>query len=193
MGPVGPLDLLLEVASILDDLAIPYVLGGSLASSALGEPRSTVDIDVAVVLPPGQVDALLERVGDRFYVPVEAARAAASSAGSFNLLDLDSTLKVDLFVLGDGVLDRRQIDRRVSVEVPGLPRPIWVTAPEDQVLRKLDWFRRGGGSSDRQWRDVVGILRVGGDRLDRGDLAQAADELQLRDLLDRAWDDAEGR
>lgn len=191
MAPRGPLDLVLEVAGVLDALEIPYALGGSLASSLLGEPRSTTDIDVAVVLRSTQLDGLLAAVDARYYVPLEAAREAARSSGSFNLLDLDSTLKVDLFVLGDGLLDRRQIDRRIAVEIPGLPRPIWVTSAEDQVLRKLDWFRAGEGSSDRQWRDVLGILRVHGDRLDLADLRRAAGEVQLLELLERALGDAE--
>jgi len=79
-----------------------------------------------------------------------------------------------------------QIERRMSVSIPGLPDPIWVTSPQDQVLRKLDWFRHGGRESERQWRDVVTILRVRGDAIDRDYLEDVARQVELRALLDEA-------
>lgn len=156
----GPLSLVVRMAQLLDELRIPYALGGSMASSLVGEPRSTVDVDMAVRLDATAGEALLERVGGQFYVLVAAAREAIRTHSSFNLLDTENALKVDLFVVGDGLLDRMQIERRVLMSLPGADAGIWVTSPEDQVLRRLDWFRGGAGASDHQWRDVVGILRV---------------------------------
>ena len=72
----GPLQLVSQVAGILDDLDIPYALGGSLASSLIGEPRSTVDVDIAIRINEGTEAALLERVDAEFYVPMDSARAA---------------------------------------------------------------------------------------------------------------------
>ena len=182
----GPLGLLERVAAILDDLGIPYALGGSLASSFIGEPRSTVDIDVAIDVSPAVVDGLLDRVSAEFYVPRAAAASAVAARSSFNLVDTVHGLKADLFVLGDGLLDRRQIERRVFVTVPGIDRAIAVTSAEDQVLRKLDWYRKGDGVSERQWRDVLGILRVHGDAMDLEDLQAAAESLGLGALLAEA-------
>ena len=182
----GPLDLVERVAALLDDLGIPYALGGSLASSFIGEPRSTVDVDIAIDLDPATANRLLDRVATDFYVPLSAARAAISAHSSFNAVDVEHGLKVDLFVLGEGTLDRRQVERRVFVTVPGVERAIAVTSPEDQVLRKLDWYRLGGGVSDRQWRDVLGILRVCRDVLDFTDLTAAAESLGLGALLAEA-------
>ena len=102
-------------------------------------------------------------------------------------MDTSQPLKVDVFVLGGGLLDRRQIDRRVRVAVPGSTDGIWVTSPEDQVLRKLDWYRKGGEVSDRQWRDVLGILSTVGHGFDREDLTETATHVGLADLLDAAW------
>jgi hypothetical protein len=186
MSTKGPFELVLEMAAIFDELAVPYALGGSMASSLLGEPRSTVDIDLAVRLDVASGEALLSRVGAAFYVPVESARDAIRAKSSFKLVDAGNALKVDLFVVGDGLLDRMQIERRIRVEVPGAPAGIWVTSPEDQVLRKLDWFRQSGSVSDRQWRDVVGILRVHGVTLDRSYLSESAAALHLSSEFDEA-------
>lgn len=182
----GPLELVGQVAAILDELGVPYALGGSMASSLIGEPRSTVDVDIAIKLDVEAGDVLLGRASADFYVPTDAAREAIRAHSSFNLIDTAHGLKVDLFVLGEGLLDRMQIERRVSVALPGLAGQIWVTSPEDQVLRKLDWYRTTGYASERQWRDVVGILRVHGDAIDRGYLDETARHLDLGALLDDA-------
>lgn len=187
---IGPLDLLEKIAAMLDELSIPYALGGSFAASFFGEPRATADIDVAIVADVVAGELLLDRAGAEFYVPVAAAREAIRSGGSFNMIPNDSAMKVDLFPLGAGRLDRRQIERRVQRALPS-GASVWVTAPEDIVLRKLDWFREGGESSERQWGDIVAILSVTGERLDRADMVQAAVQLGLIDLLRRAAGDAD--
>jgi hypothetical protein len=183
---VGPLDIVSRVIAILDDLNIPYALGGSLASSLVGEPRATADADVAVRLGTEHVVEFLERASERFYVPIESAHTAIREHTSFNLVDEEHALKVDVFVLGDGVLDSMQIERRIRVAVPGFEREIWVTSPEDQVLRKLQWYQDGGSLSDRQWRDVVAILQVRHGVLDTDYLHVTARAVGLEGLLAQA-------
>jgi hypothetical protein len=182
----GPLELVGQVAAMLDELGISYALGGSMASSLVGEPRSTVDVDIAIKLENDAGAALLERATAEFYVPIDAARAAIDAHSSFKVVDTAHGLKVDLFVLGEGLLDRMQIERRMNLTITGLAGRIWVTSPEDQVLRKLDWYRSTGNESERQWRDVVGILRIHGEAMDRVYLDETARELKLGELLDDA-------
>lgn len=187
----SPLTLALEMAGNLNHLGIPYVLGGSLASSLIGEPRATLDIDIAVEMQISHVDGLLDLLGDDFYASQEAAADAVRRASSFNVIHLDTVQKVDLFVLGDGLLDRRQLRNRQKIVVSDdPPAELWVGAAADQVLRKLDWYRIGGEPSDRQWRDVVAILRSQADHIDRVDLVTTAAAVELDRLLSRAARDA---
>ena len=155
-----------------------------MASSFFGEPRATMDVDIAVRVDPNLVETLVEQAEPAFNVPREAARRAFEEHDSFNLIAHDMNMKVDIFVLGDGLLDRRQIERRRRVSLSELGAELWVTSPEDQVLRKLTWYL--SGDSDRQWRDVIGIIRVSADQLDLEDLRAAAAELDLSSLLDEA-------
>jgi hypothetical protein len=108
----APLTLVLRVAEILDSLGVPYALGGSLASSLFGEPRATADVDVAILVEPAVTDDLLDAMTAEFYVPIDAARAALGANGSFNVIAVEQGVKVDLFVLGETPLDRRQIEPR---------------------------------------------------------------------------------
>ncbi len=156
----------------------------------MGEPRSTLDIDIAVRVDAAQVEALIATADPEFYIPAAAARRAVEVSDSLNLIHNEAAYKVDLFVLGDSILDRRQIQRRLRVAVPtDPPAELWITAPEDQVLRKLEWYRAAGRTSDRQWRDVLGILRLCPE-LDLVDLEEAAAALGLSDLLHRALADS---
>ncbi len=184
-----PLEHVVAIGRILDELGIAWVLGGSLASSIVGEPRSTMDIDVAVQLEVGRVHDLVAAVCDDYYVSEDMVRDALTNASSFNLIHFGSGMKIDLFSLSDDPLDVRQLARRQLVEIePGTS--IWVGAADDQVLRKLRWYRLGGEVSDRQWRDVVAILQVQGRRIDHQQLLIDAGSLGLADLVAAALSDA---
>lgn len=183
-----PLDHVVAIGLVLDSLDVPWVLGGSMASSMVGEPRSTMDIDVAVALGLGNLDRLVAAVKDEYYVSAEMARDAVLRHSSFNLIHLATGMKVDLFPLSNDPLDVRQLAGRQQVDVaPGVS--VWVGAPADQVLRKLRWYRLGGDVSERQWRDVLSILRVQGSRIDREQLLIDAGPLDLADLVARAIDE----
>jgi hypothetical protein len=186
MTDTGPLAEVQRIRAMLDGLEIPYVIGGSVASSMFGEPRSTLDIDVALDVAAGQREALLEALTIAFYVPIQAARRALDMHESFNVLDETTGFKIDLFILGDGLLDRLQIERRVAVALPGSEEPVWVTSPADQILRKITWWRDGGRASDRQWRDICGLLSVSHREVDFDGLRAIATDLGIIDDLERA-------
>lgn len=85
----GPIDVLLRVVDILEELEIPYVLGGSLASSLAGEPRATADVDLAIRIGSEQLDPLVRALEPDFYVSEEAAAAALRDHASFNVVHLE--------------------------------------------------------------------------------------------------------
>ncbi len=180
-----PLDLVVQIGAILDDVGLDWVLGGSLASSLVGEPRATLDIDVAVVLERRNVEALVAAVRADYYVSEPMVLEAVEHGSSFNLLHFGTGFKIDVFVLTDDALDRRQLAGRQTVTLDD-GTTIWVGSPIDQVLRKLRWFQSGGEVSDRQWRDVMAILTVQAQRIDHAELLAAADQLGLGPLASRA-------
>jgi len=192
--PVDPIETALLVSRCLDALGIPHTVGGSIASSFAGEPRSTVDIDMVAAVEERHVDALASALSAEFYVDADALRRAVRTRSSTNLIHQATQLKVDLFVAGGTPLDDRQLRRRLAVDL-GEGRRLYVHPPEDILLQKLRWFRLGGGVSDRQWRDITAIIRVQRDRLDRDYLVEGARILGVSDLLDRALAEAlpEGR
>ena len=194
MAPEGvpdPLRVALLIARILERLGIPYVTAGSLASSLHGVPRSTDDIDIVADLRPAHVAQLIAVLGAEWYVSEEAARAAIERGTSFNAIHLATGVKVDVFVVGSDAFDARRVATASTVRIGAEPgAELRVDTAEHTVLRKLEWFRRGGESSERQWRDVVGILRVQGDRSDRGELSHWAGQLGVTDLLTRALAEA---
>ena len=183
----NPLEIALLVARAFEDCGVRYVVGGSIASSIRGEPRSTLDVDMVVDLKETQIEPLLRALGDVFYADEESIRRAVRAKSSANIIHLDSSIKVDLFVMGGSPVDGEQMERRERVEFGGGPaRNLYVYTPEDILLQKLRWYRMGSESSDRQWRDLLGIVLVQADRLDDDYLRRSAEVLEVQDLLRRA-------
>jgi hypothetical protein len=179
------------VAEALDRLGVPYYVGGSVASSAHGIARASLDADVVAALAPEHIDRLIDRLAPRYYIRVDRLRAAAATRASCNLIHLEAMVKIDLFVSKDRPFDREAAARarpQAIDDAPGSPRFL-IASAEDTVLAKLEWFRQGGETSERQWWDVVGVLRVTA-TADQAYLRRWAAALGVSDLLERALADA---
>ena len=183
--------VLLQLIQVLDDLKIPYAIGGSLASSVHGAVRFTQDADLTVGPFTDRVDAFIRRLETAFYVSREAVQCAIKDRSSFNLIHLETAFKIDLFVQGDTAFGKEVINRRMHLAIEGSTgrSPAFVT-PEDIVLLKLQWYRQGGEASERQWRDVEAVLTVQRGRLDCDYLKSWAQSLGIADLLEKAMGEA---
>ena len=190
----APLTVVLGVIDILEDLGMRYHLGGSFASAVHGVPRQTMDADIVVDLDADRVARLVDRLKNDFYVDPEVAADAVSRRGSFNAIHLESGFKVDFFVKGDSDFDESEFERSELQQITDVPpRSVYVKTAEDTVLRKLQWYTAGGGVSDRQWRDVLGVIMTGGEDIDRKYLREWAVRLGLSEALNRALNKAEAR
>jgi len=181
LDPIGALAPVLEA---LRGLGVRHYVAGSLASSVHGVPRSSLDADVVAELLPHHAAPLVAALRGAFYVPEGHVASAIAERSSFNVIHLPTMLKVDIFVARDTPFDRRALDRARDVAV-GTGGTMRVCSPEDTLLAKLEWYRRGGQTSERQWTDVIGLLRIGRD-LDFGYLREGATELGVSDLLELA-------
>jgi len=174
-----------RVAEAIESVGGRYFVGGSLASSVDGEPRATNDVDFVVDLPLGRIDAFANALGADFEVDQGMLREALLRGSCANAFYLPMVLKIDFFGHAHGAYDEVEFNRRRVVEVrPGTS--LYVKSPEDSILRKLLWFRAGGEVSDRQWRDVLGILASQRGHLDEAYLDIWANQLGTANLLARA-------
>ncbi len=179
----GAAATLAHVLGALDAAGAQHMIVGSFASTLHGEPRTTQDIDIVVRLDAEQLERFLAAFAEtEWYVDHETARNALARHSMFNLVDFATGWKVDVIAEKPDTYSRAAFDRRIETEFLGTPA--CVATAEDTILSKLLWARLG--SSDRQIRDVVGVLAVAGDALDRDYLDRWATQLALGDLLERA-------
>jgi hypothetical protein len=179
---VDPLEVAWTVSQALDSIGAVHTIGGSLAASFAGEPRATIDIDVVASLDEFHADQLVAALSGAFYIDATSLKRAIRERSSTNLIHDATQIKVDLFVAGGTPLDAQQLARRRPVDV-GHGRILPVHPPEDILLQKLRWYAMGGRTSDRQWRDIQGIIRVQGSRLDIEYLREHAPAFGVESLL----------
>jgi hypothetical protein len=179
------------IAEAFEAFGVPYYLGGWVASSAHGIARASLDADVIAALEPRHVDPLATRLAEGYYIPVDRLRDAVAARSSCNFIHLATMFKIDVFVPKGRPFDREAAARVQELaldETPDAAR-FPIASAEDTVLAKLEWFRLGGEASERQWWDVIGVLRVNPD-VDRGYLDRWAPSLGVADLLERVLADA---
>jgi hypothetical protein len=182
----NPIDIALKVASALTLAGAEYFIGGSLASSLQGEPRASNDIDFVIALPSVRVDALRDALGSDFEIDTHMLRDALLHARCANAFYLPAVTKIDFFGRGYEPFDESEFSRRRPVVVRTSGESLVVKSAEDTVLRKLLWFREGGEVSEKQWRDIVSVLRISGQGMDDAYLGTWASRLGLDLLLERA-------
>lgn len=176
------------IVPVFDSLGIRYVVGGSFASSIHGIPRATQDVDLVADVRLAHADAIARALTDEFYVDADMIREAVRHRSSFNVIHLATSFKADVFILkGDAwSLEEMSRARVEQLEIPGGTASIRFASPEDTLLHKLVWYEMGNRISERQWNDVLGMLKIQGDALDHEYLDRWAPVLGVVELLARA-------
>jgi hypothetical protein len=173
-------DLLKLAIENLRRLNISYAIVGSFASSIWGESRLTQDIDIVVDLRSQQVASLCNAFpGPEFYVSEAAAHEAVAGSGQFNVIHPSSGNKIDFMVAGRTDWAVALLQRRVQLTL--FPDQVaHVAAPEDVIIGKLVYYRAGG--SEKHLRDIAGMLKFGGDLIDRAYVERFAKQLGVVDM-----------
>lgn len=177
---------------VLDKLSISYYIGGSLASSIYGLPRSTMDIDIVADIQSFQISHLKQNLESEFYIDEDMIKEAIDRFSSFNLIHLETAMKIDVFIqkqgsYEDSALNRKQKDTLVENDKSS---EFYFSSPEDIILNKLKWYENGNRVSERQWLDVLGVIKVQGNSLDKDYLINWAQELDIYSLLVDAFTEA---
>ena len=149
------------VVEAFDKLGIPYYIGGSVASSTYGLARSTLDIDMVSDLKSENVHKLVKILEASYYIDEDRILDAIQRRSSFNLIHLETMFKVDVFVAKEGSYHKETFVRRRkdTLDEDDPTVEFYLASPEDIILNKLDWYRLGGGVSERQWNDILGVLK----------------------------------
>lgn len=180
------------VVNAFKKIGVSYYLGGSVASSAYGIARATLDVDLVADLSVQHVNSLTEMLKSDYYIDKEMILDAIKRHSSFNLIHLETMLKVDIFIIKDrpydGVAFQRK--RKDTLDEEQGADEFYFASPEDIILNKLEWFQMGGKVSERQWHDVLGIMKVQRELMDKEYLRRWATELGISDLLEQAFLDA---
>jgi hypothetical protein len=176
-------DLLCHVCKILEGLELPYLVTGSQATIAFGEPRFTNDIDVVVALTPERLDSFIKCFpDDEFYLSRAAASDAIARRSMFNIIHPSSGLKIDVIIPGTTAYEQSRFDRSRKVQIAPDFAAIFAS-PEDVIIKKLQFYKIG--NSDRHLRDIAGVLKVSGDVIDRDYVSTYAAQFGVSDIWQR--------
>ena len=180
------------VVKPFEKIGVSYYLGGSVASSAYGIARATLDVDLVADLSAQHVNSLTEMLKSDYYIDKEMILDAIKRRSAFNLIHLETMLKVDIFIIKDRPYDgiAFQRKRKDTLDEEQGAAEFYLASPEDIILNKLEWFQMGGKVSERQWHDVLGIMKVQRELMDKEYLRRWATELGISDLLEQAFRDA---
>jgi len=183
------IDIAVELfVKTLESLNVSYYIGGSIASSAYGIARATMDVDLVSELKQEHVKHLVQNLKKDYFIDEEMIIDAIKNNSSFNIIHLGTMLKIDVFIPKAGSFNKKVFERKRKENISQEPDSIQVflCSAEDTILSKLEWYKSGGSASERQWKDILGIIKVQGELLDKEYLIKWAEELGVKDLLEKA-------
>jgi hypothetical protein len=179
-------EFVIQVLETLEKAGIPFMVTGSHGSSLHGQPRATQDLDVVIDPTAEQLEQLLTKLRDRYYVSSDAARDAFRRRSLFNLIDFEEGWKADLIIRKDRPFSIEEFQRRQVQLLHGRPMPL--ASPEDVILSKLEWNKMT--PSERQVTDALNIVLVQGAKLDRAYMRRWATQLGVTEKLEEVLREA---
>jgi len=186
-----PIEVTLKVTDVFEQLGVAYVIGGSLASTLYGMVRTTQDSDIVAEMRREHLQPFVAALQAEFYVDEEMIADAIQHNSSFNIIHRETMFKVDVFIPCPRPFLQSQLaraQRQTFTFEANISAKF--ASPEDTILSKLEWYHLGNEVSERQWRDILGVLKTRAGELDLGYLRQWANELKVNDLLERALKEA---
>jgi hypothetical protein len=181
----------LLVTKVLEDLDIPYLIGGSLASTAYGMIRTTQDVDIIADIKFSHVQDFFNSLKSVFFLDDQMIVDAIETHSTINIIHRELMFKVDVFVIQDTPFENSELSRAKQLTITTEPeRTAFFAIPEDTILSKLRWYRIGGELSEHQWRDVIGILKIRKGNLDIDYLRKWSAQLKVLDLFEKVLQDA---
>jgi hypothetical protein len=185
-----PVQITQRLVREFEDLKIQYYVGGSLASSLHGIPRATQDVDIIADIALQHIPKLVNALEAEFYIDGDMIREAIQRRKSFNLIHYETMFKVDIFIPKLDTASQEEMERRQQYQVSDSPRNLlYLASAEDIILNKLQWFQMGGGVSERQWNDVLGVIQVQHQKLDHSYLERAAQQRGVVELLKKIFNE----
>jgi hypothetical protein len=175
-------ELLQKIVEVFEHLHIPYLVTGSVAAMAYGEPRLTNDIDIVAAIEERNIADLLKAFpSDEFYFNEEMVREAILHHGQFNIIHPSSGLKVDIIIKQDTPFDSSRFSRVHRIYLAESYQANFA-APEDVIIKKMEYYKEGG--SEKHLRDITGILKISGQMVDGEYIAEWARHLGLTEIWD---------
>ncbi len=181
------------VVEALEKLSITYHIGGSIASSLYGIARATIDADIAADIKKEHILPLKSFLDTQYYFDEEMIGDAIQRKSSFNLIHLNTMIKIDIFIHKNEPYHYEALKRRRKDTIIAEGKTsdeYYFSSPEDVILNKLQWYEMGERVSERQWLDVLGIIKVQGSSLDKEYLIHWADKLDLIEILKKAYENS---
>jgi hypothetical protein len=182
---------LAPVIKAFDEAGIQYYIGGSIASSAFGIARATLDVDIVSKLGYEHIKPLINILKNEYYIDEEMIKDAIKKEFSFNLVHLGTMLKIDVFILKKRNYEQKAFERKILEKFSDDPEAleVYLCSPEDIILTKLDWYKSSGEVIEQQWRDILGVIKIQTYKLDKSYLKTWAKELDVYDLLKRGFEE----
>lgn len=183
------IDAIQPVIKAFERLNVDYYIGGSIASSAYGVARATMDVDMVSELKEEHAHPLTEMLKSDYFIDEEMILDAVKRKSSFNIIHLETMFKIDVFLKKGDRYGRESFSRKrkETLDEEIKDAGFFISSSEDIILNKLIWFQQGGEIAERQWYDILGVIRVQGNLLDKEYLCKWAEELGVKDLLERAF------